>query len=327
MPQGGPVLVIAGPTAVGKTAAAVAVARRLNMEIVSADSMQVYRGMDIGTAKPTVAERQGVPHHLIDVVDPDQPFSVATYQSLARQAMAGIFARGRICLLTGGTGFYMRAALNDYTFTPAATPSELRAQLMRLAGERGAHWLHARLAAVDPAAAARIHPHNVRRVARALEVFELTGRPISAAEGGAGKELYDVLYIGLTMDRRRLYARIDARVHEQLQQGLLAEVAALSRRFSPRLPALQGLMYREAIAYRRGLLSRAEMIRLMQRGNRRYAKRQYAWFRREPRIAWLSIGEDKDSLSVVEDIVTAVAGKWPAGVERCSVPNPAHTHN
>lgn len=301
-PRSRRLVVIAGPTAAGKTQIAIAVARRLDAEVVCADSRTVYRGFDIGTAKPTLAERALVPHHLLDVADPRDPFTLADYQRLAREAIDGIHDRGRTAVLTGGTGLYIRAVI-DQVAVPAAAPDwDLRE---RLAGEErtgGPGTLHRRLREVDAAAAERIHPHNVRRVIRALEVWEVTGRTMSALqgqvrdgrwapshEGGGGS----ARMIALTLDRERLYDRIDRRIDAQLAAGLLDEVRLLlAAGYDRALPSMRGLGYKEIAAYLAGEMSLDAAVAQLRRNTRRYAKRQFTWFRADPRYRWIDVDDE-----------------------------------
>lgn len=297
----GPALiVVAGPTAVGKTQVAVALARRIPMEIVCADSRTVYRGLDIGTAKPSAADRAAVPHHLLDVASADQVVTLAEYQRLATRGLAEIRARRRLPVLVGGAGLYIRAVV-DRVAIPAVPPDwDLRARLEHEERTAGPGTLYRRLREVDPAAASRIHPHNMRRIIRALEVQARTGTPISFLQRGRGGEgavtAEDpgaVLMVALTLDRERLYARIDERIEQQISRGLVEEVRALLRSGYPRsLPALQGLGYGEMLAYLDGAVPFAEAVRRFRRNTRRYAKRQLTWFRADSRYAWLDVGDD-----------------------------------
>ncbi len=294
-------VVICGPTAVGKSAAAVELARRIGGEIVCADSRTLYRGMDIGTAKPTPEQRRQVPHHLLDVADPDQTVTLAVYRTLALEALDAIRRRGRVPLLVGGTGLYIRAVVDGFAIPPVPPDPALRA---RLEEEERAQpgVLHARLRQVDPRAAARIHPRNVRRLVRALEVYARTGRPIS--EWQRADPVGAVVQIGLTMDRAALDRRIEARVWEQLDRGLVDEVRALlARGYDPRLPAMQGLGYKEIVPYLRGECSLEEAVARLVRHTRRYARRQWIWFRRDPRIRWLDV-DDLAPAQVADLILT-----------------------
>ncbi len=300
------ILVVVGPTAVGKTELAVDVARKLDAEIISADSMQVYRGMDVGTAKPTVRERGGIAHHLIDVIDPTEDFTVAQYQQLAEEAIIQITDRGRVPLLTGGTGLYVRAVIDGFDFPGEYEDLSLREEMQRFAEEHGNAALHQRLRQVDPAAAARLHPNDRRRVIRALEVYELTGIPLSQHLRGQSQRpaRHEAVMFGLTRPRPELYARCDQRVEIMLRKGLLAEVKSLlSMGFDHRTTALQAIGYKELVGYLQGEYDWDEATRLLKRNTRRYAKRQYTWFMRDQRISWIDLGS-MDSGAAVQKIVS-----------------------
>ena len=286
-------VVIAGPTATGKSAWAVAAAEALGGEVVSADSMLVYRGMDIGTAKPTRAEKRGIPHHLIDVVEPDEEYSVAVYQKQARECIGRIMAKGVTPILAGGTGLYIRAVIDGYEFTDAQRDEKLRSELLAEAERGGAAALHRRLAEVDENAAARFHPNDTRRVTRALEVYYLTGRPLSASwRLNNGEALYDLLFLGLTLDRAELYQRIENRVDAMIENGLIEEVRGLREvGYGAGLTSMRGLGYKEILAYLAGTVGKEEAITLLKRNTRRFAKRQLTWFRRDRRIKWLPANE------------------------------------
>lgn len=279
-----PLLAIVGPTAVGKTALAIAVARRIGGEIVSADSRQIYRHMDIGTAKPSAAERAAAPHHLIDIRDPDEAFSLATYQELAMATIAAITARGRIPLLVGGTGQYLAAVLEGWQIPRVAPQPALRASLEREAAAQGAAALHARLATVDPLAAAQIAPSNVRRVVRALEVYLVTGQPISAQQTRQPPP-YQIRTIWLTRPRAELYARADARVDAMLAAGLVEEVARLrAAGYGWELPSLSSLGYIQFRPSFEGTASLADCVARLKFDTHRFIRRQAAWFRRLPNL-------------------------------------------
>lgn len=285
--RGTPLLAIVGPTAAGKTALSIALARALDGEIVSADSRQVYRGMDIGTAKPTPAERAAVPHYLIDVVDPDEEFSLARYQDLADAAITAIAARGRLPLLVGGTGQYLAAVLQGWRIPRVAPQPELRATLEHQAAECGAEALHARLAQVDPAAAAAIAPSNVRRVIRALEVYEVTGRPISE-QRAIEPPPYRARTLWLTLPAADLYRRIDARVDGMIAAGLIDEVRGLLERgYGWGLPAMSGLGYREFRPFFEGHATLEAAVQRLKYDTHAFARRQPAWFRRLPAVEQL----------------------------------------
>jgi tRNA dimethylallyltransferase len=286
------VVAVVGPTAVGKSALAGALALELGGEIVSADAMQVYRGMDIGTAKPTVAERV-VPHHCIDLVDPGEPYSAARFQHDARAAIADVATRGLVPVLCGGTGLYVRAALDDWSFPRGEAATPARARLEALAAEIGPERLHALLAERDPEAAVRIHPNNIRRLVRALEMLESgTSYAEQAARFAERTSVYDAVMLGLTMDRNRLCARIDERVDRMLAAGLLDEVHALiARGFREALTAAQAIGYKELVPVIEHGSDLGEATASIKQATRRYAKRQMTWFRADPRVLWLDVTE------------------------------------
>jgi tRNA dimethylallyltransferase len=299
-------LAIVGPTAVGKTAIALQLASELAGEIVSADSRQIYRGLDIGTDKASPAQQAQIPHHLLDVVAPNQVLTLAEYQRAAYAAVDAIHRRGRLPLLVGGTGLYVRAVIEGLGI-PEVPPNEvLRAELESYAAQHGVLALHARLAALDPTAAGRIDQRNVRRVVRALEVSLVSGRPISELQAAAPPP-YRVLRIGLTRPRDALYARIDQRVDEMLVRGLLAETQRLlDMGYSPHLPALTGLGYRQMIQYLQGEMTYDDAVAAIKQHTRRFVRQQYTWFRLDdPRIAWFDL-EEVGSI----EILTAVGSRY-----------------
>jgi tRNA dimethylallyltransferase len=282
------ILALVGPTGTGKTELALQLAHRLDAEIVNCDSRQVYRYLDIGTAKPSAAERAAARHHLFDVVDPDEPFDCARYRVLARAAIAEIRARGRRVVLVGGTGLYLKVL--RYGLMPAPPrDAALRERLRALeAAQPGA--LHAQLQRVDPAAAARLHAHDRARVIRALEVYELTGAPLSARQAAHGFRAPELpcRVVGLHMDRRALYARLDARCAAMIAHGLIDEVRALWQRgYGPELTPLRSIGYREIGAHLRGDCDLPSALAAMQRATRRFAKRQLTWFRADPTVEWI----------------------------------------
>ncbi len=305
------IVVIAGPTGAGKTQAAIALAHRMPAEIVCADSRTLYRGMDIGTAKPSPPDRAAVPHHLLEVADPDHIVTLAEYQQLARRAVGEIQRRGRLPILVGGTGLYIRAVV-DRVAIPSVPPDwVLRARLEEEERTEGPGTLYRRLGEVDPATAARMHPRNIRRIIRALEVYQRTGITISAQQhqvrGGRWTPVESALpesdpgrlppgravMVALTLDRDRLHERIDRRIDDQLARGLVDEVRALlDAGYARTLPALQGLGYKEIAAYLAGAVTLDEAVARFRRNTRRYAKRQGTWFRADPRYQWLDVGDD-----------------------------------
>lgn len=286
-------IVIAGPTAVGKTALAVRLAEAVSGEIVSADSRQVYRGMDIGTAKATLEERARVPHHLLDLLDPDETLSLAQFQALAYRAIEEVLGRGRVPFLVGGTGQYVMAIVEGWQVPHVPPDQGLRDQLYRQASKEGAEALHARLRALDPAAADRIDPRNVRRVIRALEVCLITGQPISAQQRKSPPP-YRVLIIGLTMSRPQLYRRIDERIEQMIRAGLEQEVRRLvAQGYGFDLPSMSGVGYVQFAPYLAGEIPLAEVVQSIKRATRRFVRQQSTWFRRDdPRIHWLDATSD-----------------------------------
>ena len=298
-------LCLLGPTAVGKTEVAIQLAQRLNAEIVSVDSRQIYRQMDIGTAKPTPEEQQAAPHHLIDCVDITQSFSVADYQSVADAAITEIQNRGKQVLLVGGAGLYFRAIVDGLFEGPAADHA-FRKRLEQEASEKGVDVLHDRLRSCDPESADRIHPNNLTRVIRALEVYELTGTPMSEhqQQWHPENQRYPFIAFGLTMPREQLYNRIEQRVDVMLANGLIAEVESLlTAGYSRDSFALQSFGYRELIAYLDGKCTYVEAIEQLKQNTRRFAKRQLTWFRKDKRIEWV----DRESIpDIVEYILEKV---------------------
>ena len=287
-----PLLIIAGPTATGKSAAAAELAIRMNGAVISADSMQVYRGMDIGSAKVTEEEMRGVPHYLIDCVDPSESWNVVRFQQKAREAVREISGSGRLPILCGGTGFYIQALLYDVDFTEMEEDTALRESLQKIAAERGPGALHAMLAEKDPASAAAIHPGNVKRVIRALEFAGGTGQSIAAhnLEQREKEAAYSAVFFVLTMDRKKLYGLIDRRVDMMMEKGLLGEVSSLRDAGIQRdSTAMQGIGYKQLYGYLEGEYSLDEAVRLIKRDTRHFAKRQLTWFRREKDVRWVDI--------------------------------------
>ena len=295
-----PLIVLTGPTAVGKTALSIQLARRIGGEIISADSMQVYRHMDIGTAKIRLEEMDGVPHHLIDILEPTEDFNVVRFQALARAAAEDIYSRGKIPIVAGGTGFYIQALLNDIDFTQIDENTQFREEMERLAAEQGAEVLHERLRAVDPESAEAIHANNVKRVIRALEFYHQNHSPISAhnQEQKEHETPYNLAYFVLNVPRDLLYKRIDDRIDEMLEEGLLEEVQKLkSMGYHRGMVSMQGLGYKEILAYLDGEYPLEEAVRILKRDTRHFAKRQLTWFRREKDTIWMN----KDEFDYNED--------------------------
>ena len=285
------VLALVGPTGSGKTRTAIRICQALNAEIVSMDSMQVYRGMDIGTAKPTREELAAAPHHMIDVVEPDQMFTVSMYREMACEVMDGILARGKTPLLVGGTGLYLQAISYEMSLGENGADRSLRERLQQIAGEEdGPRRLHERLQRVDPASAEKLHPNDVRRVIRALEIYETSGRAKSEQTDEQRREgPYHVLVYGLSLPREQMYARINARVDEMVRNGLIDEVKGLlDRGIEPRTEggAMQAIGYKEIVSALRGEMTMERAVELIKQGSRRYAKRQWTWFRHDKRTKW-----------------------------------------
>lgn len=285
-----PMIVLTGPTAVGKTKLSIALAKAVNGEIISADSMQVYKYMDIGSAKITSEQMQGVPHHLIDVLQPWDEFNVVVFKQKCDKCLAEIYDRGHIPIVTGGTGFYIQALLRDIDFTENEENTEYRESLENLADQQGAEVLHEMLKQVDPVSAGAIHANNVKRTIRALEYFKLTGEPISAHnEQEKQKEsAYRSCYFVLNDEREKLYLRIEERIDEMLRQGLVDEVVKLRDMGCHRgMVSMQGLGYKEILAYLEGEMSLEDAVYILKRDTRHFAKRQLTWFRREKDVIWV----------------------------------------
>ena len=299
-----PLIILAGPTAVGKTALSIRLAKETGAEIISADSMQVYRGMDIGSAKITKEEMAGVPHYLVDVLEPEEDFNVVRFQNMAKDAAAEIWSKGKIPLVVGGTGFYIQALLYDIDFTENDGDESYRRELEKKASdEQGALELYEMLRNTDPKSAQEIHPRNIKRIIRALEFYRQTGKKISEHnETQRQKESpYNYAYFVLNDERSRLYERIDRRVDLMMEQGLLEEVRALRERGVRKdSTAMQGLGYKELYAYLDGEYPLDEAVRIIKRDTRHFAKRQITWFKREKNVVWADrsvIGQDDEKLA------------------------------
>lgn len=297
-----PLIILAGPTAVGKTTASIRLAKAIGAEIISADSMQVYRHMDIGSAKIRQEEMEGVPHYLIDVLEPEEEFNVVRFQQMAKAAAEEIYAKGKIPLVAGGTGFYIQALLYDIDFTENDGDTSYRRSLEKTAEEKGGEYLHAMLREADPKAAEEIHPHNIKRMIRALEFHHQTGGKISEHNEAEREKSspYDFAYFVLTDERSRLYERIDRRVDKMMEEGLLEEVRYLKERGVKReSTAMQGLGYKELYAYLDGECTLEEAVRIIKRDTRHFAKRQLTWFKRERDVIWADksvIGQSDDAV-------------------------------
>lgn len=285
-----PLIVLTGPTAVGKTSLSISLAKAVNGEIISADSMQVYKKMDIGSAKIRPEEMQGVKHYLVDVLEPEEEFHIVKFQELAKAALEEIYAKGKIPILVGGTGFYIQAVTRDIDFTQAEQETSYREELEQFAKEKGAEYLHEKLREVDSKSAENIHANNVKRVIRALEFYHQNGTPISEHNEEQKQQTspYNLVYFVLTAPREILYERIDRRVDQMMEEGLLEEVKSLRERGCHRgMVSMQGLGYKEILAYLEGEYPLEEAVRILKRDTRHFAKRQLTWFRREQDVIWV----------------------------------------
>jgi tRNA dimethylallyltransferase len=311
-----PVVVIVGPTAVGKSRVAVEVAKAFETEVLTADSRQVYRGMDVGTDKPAQEDRQGIPHRLIDLVDPDESFNAGLYRRQAIDEIERLYRDSRLPLVVGGTGLYVRTLLNGLCDAPSADPI-LRAALRQEAEDEGYDRLYARLAAVDPVAAARLHPRDESKVIRALEVYQLSGRRMSdfQQEHGFVERPFSALIIGLNRDRNTLYLRIEERIDWQLAHGLIEETKQLlAQGYRCDSGAMKGLGHRQVAEYLAGKYDVDEMVRRFKRDTRHFSKRQMTWFRKEPGIQWLTI-EESESVQHTAAVVIGQVDRFLATLE------------
>lgn len=293
---------IVGPTAVGKTNISIQVAERMNAEIISCDSMQIYKNMNIGTAKATPAEQSMIPHHLIDIVSPAEDFSVAQYQKSAKTLIADLNAQGKIPLLVGGTGLYYQALVDDYTFFPLASRQIVRDRWNSVIEEKGLPFVYNYLAGIDPVYAAKISSNDQKRMVRALEVYELTGEAFSVQQNKA-ENTYNLAVVGLYLERAALYQRIEIRVEEMLRKGLIEEVQMLREQgFDLSLNAMQALGYKQVYNYLEGFMGKEQMLEEIKRETRRYAKRQYTWFNKDKRIHWVNVQKYSNDEELVQKI-------------------------
>ena len=305
------ILALVGPTGSGKTKTAIQICKELNAEIVSMDSMQIYRGMDIGTAKPTKEEMAQVPHHMIDVADPEQIFTVSMYREMACKIIDDILARGKLPILVGGTGLYLQAISYEMSLGENGADTKLRDELNRIAQQaNGPQILHARLAAVDPVSAQKLHPNDIRRVIRALEIFETSGKAKSEQGNEARQEgPYRVLVYGLSLPRDQMYARINARVDLMIREGLVDEVKKLLAQgvsLNPEGGAMQAIGYKEIVSALQGELTIEQAIALIKQGSRRYAKRQWTWFRHDERTQWFDWTEYVTEQALIDALITKI---------------------
>lgn len=299
------IIVLVGPTASGKTSLSIRLAQELGGEIISADSMQIYRHMDIGTAKPDAGERAGIPHHLIDVVMPDVQFSVAHYQSMAHTAIQEVLSKGKLPIIVGGTGLYINSLVHNIHFSDTVSDRMLRDSLGEEARLHGNQHVYDMLMEMDPDSAKNLHVNDLKRIIRAIEVFQHTKKSITYHRQVSRLQppIFDYRIIGLQMSRDRLYGRIDQRVDLMMEKGLLEEVRALKAMgFDRKSPAMQGIGYKELLAYFRGLVTLEEAIRLIKTGSRHYAKRQMTWFKRLDGVHWMDLDHCSDEGGVVCEI-------------------------
>lgn len=305
------IVVIAGPTASGKTAAGIETAKKLSGEVISADSMQIYRFMDIGSAKPTQKEKQGIPHHMIDIVYPDEEFSVALFRSMAGEKITEIISRGNIPIIVGGTGLYINSLIYPYDFTDSSEDTGYREELSSLAIEKGNEYVHKMLKDIDPESFIRIHPNNIRRVIRALEVYKNTGKTISEyqKQSKEREKEFNTAYIGLTMDRQLLYSRINSRVEKMFEAGLIDEVKALKEMgYTKNMVSMQGIGYKEIFDYLENKYTIEETKDIIKQSSRRYAKRQLTWFRRDENIYWVEVDKYPSINEIIEKIIDYIEG-------------------
>lgn len=303
------VIVIVGPTASGKTKVSIELAKLIEGEIISADSMQVYKYMDIGTAKPTMEERQGIKHYLIDEVYPDEEFNVVKFQKLALQYIEHILKKGKTPIVTGGTGLYINSLIYNIKFSESVTDWKLREELNKMALTKGSKYLHDMLREIDPEAAARIHYNNTKRIIRAIEVFKTTNKTITYHQEISRLEppKYNFILFGLTMDRKLLYDRINKRVDDMLDRGLVNEVKNLIEMgYHEKLQSMQGLGYKEFFWYYSGRTTLEESVYFLKRNTRHYAKRQITWFRKNNDIKWINIDEDTKINQITSQIVNFI---------------------
>lgn len=301
-------VVIVGPTAVGKTELSIEIAKEFDGEVISGDSMQVYKGMDIGTAKVTEEEKQGIPHHLIDIVEPEEDYSVAQFKEDVQRLIKTITMRGKLPIIVGGTGLYIQSVLYDYQFSEQERNPELQKKIEKDIEEYGVEHVYQRLVDVDPEQAKKIHPNNRRRLIRALEVYEDTGVTLSELQRRqSGEMIYDTFLIGLEMERSLLYDRINQRIDKMMEQGLLNEVKALWDKDLEDTQAMKAIGYKEFIPYFKEAESLDETIEILKRNSRRYAKRQFTWFKNKMPVHWYSI-QPSEKEKVFQNILQDLAG-------------------
>lgn len=308
-----PLIILTGPTAVGKTELSISLAKAIGGEVISADSMQVYKYMNIGTAKIRQEEMEGVPHHLIDILEPDVAFNVAMFKELAKKAADEIYERGHIPIVVGGTGFYIQALLYDIDFSEEDSDQHIRSELEQLAAQKGSEYLHDLLREVDPESADQIHHHNVKRVIRALEYYRMHGEKISIHNERERQKQspYQFLYFVLTHDRQVLYERIERRIDKMIQEGLVEEVDNLLKMgYNRNLVSMQGLGYKEIVPYLMGECTLDEAVYVLKRDTRHFAKRQLTWFRRERDVRWLDKTQFASEKEILDEIQNTIKTEW-----------------
>ncbi|MFD0670281.1 tRNA (adenosine(37)-N6)-dimethylallyltransferase MiaA [Cohnella sp. GCM10027633] len=315
-----PLLVLVGPTAIGKTALSLQLAKALNGEIISGDSMQVYRRMNIGTAKLMPEEREGIPHHLIDIREPEHPFSVSEFQRLCAEAIEDITSRGKLPMIVGGTGLYVESVCYGFEFREQGADEPFREEMRAYAAKHGNEALHDKLAAVDPASAAKLHANDLGRVVRALEIHHVTGNPLSGqqaqARGDDKASPYRLCIVGLTMDRAALYRRIERRIDEMLDAGLVSEVRGLLDQGVPRdAISMRGLGYKEIAAFLAGEMDYGTAVDVLKRDTRHFAKRQLSWFRHMKSLEWIDVEAAAKNNGLFAATCAIIAGKFPIDIE------------
>lgn len=299
------IVVIVGPTAVGKTYASVELAKKLNTEVVSADSMQIYKYMDIGTAKITESEKNGIEHHMIDLIEPNENYSVSDFKIKAEKIIDDLLLNGKIPIIVGGSGLYVNSLIYDLDFGNAKSNEKIREYYTYYYKEHGEDKLYEKLQKIDPAAAEKIHKNNVKRVIRALEFYDITGYKFSEINTDIRKpsKKYDCILIGLSMDRKQLYERINQRVDKMIDEGLIEEVKSLlNKGYDKNLVSMRGIGYKEIIDYLDGNMSIDESINILKRNTRRFAKRQYTWFLKDEKVKWFDVKDVKDIDTTVDNI-------------------------
>ncbi|MEK4970311.1 tRNA (adenosine(37)-N6)-dimethylallyltransferase MiaA [Cytobacillus sp. FSL R7-0696] len=307
------IIILIGPTAVGKTKTSIELAKKYNGEIISGDSMQIYKGMDIGTAKITKEETEGISHHLIDIKEPDESFSTAEFQTIVREKITEISSKGKLPIIVGGTGLYIQSVLFDYQFSNAPSDDDFRYHLEKRAKVEGNVCIHKELQVVDPVSAGKIHPNNIRRVIRALEVYHCTGKTMTEWQSKQELEsVYNAAVIGLTMDRDLLYKRINQRIDMMMDNGLLEEVRGFCDKGLQNCQSMQAIGYKEFYPYFDGLITLDEAVDQLKQNSRRYAKRQLTWFRNKLDVSWIDMSEALDSKGFhkkINEIYVTIEGK------------------